>query len=119
MNYKYTISAEGNAETDAVRECLEKLGLREIFVEKIVFAKDFVQAQSDEPCKQAIDFWRRMLALESGLNQDLKEKLKRHDESEIKSMRDIAQLICDSCMECDLSEAYTGQILYRIFKSID
>lgn len=119
MNYKYTISAEGNAETDAVRECLEKLGLREIFVEKIVFAREFVQAQSDEPCKQTKDLWRQILALESGLNQDLKEKLERHDETEIKSMRDIAQLIWESCIECDLSEAYTGQLLDRIFKSID
>ena len=114
MKYRYTISATGNADEKAISECLKKIGLTDILVDKTSDSSDWIQQMSDEPEKDNLKVFQRILDSGFITNTSLKEALKGYDRSRIKSLRDIGVAVSECCDSCDLSNSYKALIIERI-----
>lgn len=119
MDCKYTISAEGSAEEDNIREALEGIGLKNIFVDKIYDADEIISLQSDERRDDAPDLWTKIIESELITNGKLMNAMREYDASKLKSSRDVAQAISDCCEALELSRAYTGIVLNCVLKTIE
>lgn len=114
MKYRYTISATGNADEKSINECLEKIGLTDILVDKTSDPSDWIQLLSNEPKEDILNTFQKMLDSGFITNTTLKHTLDEYDRNRIKSLRDIGVAVSECCDLCDLSNAYKSLIIERI-----
>lgn len=114
MKYRYTISATGNANEKAIIECLEKIELTDILVDKTSDPSDWIQMLSDEPKKDILEVFQKISNSDFITNTSLKDALNGYDRERIHSLRDIGIAVSECSDLCDLSNAYKALIIERI-----
>lgn len=119
MKFNYVISAEGNIDDEKITAAMEKLGLKEIFVEKTPDAESFIAEQSTKPEPELALKWQQ-LCENNVIRREAIEKMVATDLKSCKLLtrKKLAELIYDCCLALEMSETSAALLLCRVFENL-